>query len=70
MKKNVIDEFRQDKNSFLIYSFIFSTIWFLAVCILFGVYIYFSFDNNTITSTQIQGGYSQQGVANGSISIN
>ena len=65
-----IDEFRQAKNSFVLYIFAFSTLWFLAVCILFGVYICKSFDSNSITSTQIQGDYSQQGVAGGTVSIN
>lgn len=67
--KQAINEFRQDKNSFLFCVAICSTIWFLAVCILFGVYIYCSFEIGNITSTQIQGDYSKQGVAGGSVSI-
>ena len=66
-----IDEFRQDKYSFMLWFSLYSTISFLAVCLLFGVYIWRSFDNGTIYASQLQEGeYNKQGVANGSISIN
>ena len=65
-----INEFRQDKSSFLLCVAICSTIWFLAVCVLFGVYIYCSFHNVSVEATQTQSGdYTKQGVAGGSISI-
>lgn len=65
-----IDEFRQDKNSFLIYTLLFFTIWFLAVCTLFGIYIWRSFDNGNIYATQTQGDNSKQGVAGYAVTIN
>lgn len=69
--KQAINEFRQDKNSFVLCFSICSTIWFLAVCILFGVYIWRSFEQVTPSVTQYQDGeYNKQGVANGTISIN
>lgn len=65
------DVFRQDKNNFVLCISIFFTIWFLALCILFGVYIYCSFNSSNISATQIQdGNNTKQGVAGGSISIN
>ena len=64
-----INTFKQDKSYFVSCVFICATIWFLAVCVLFCIYICRSFDNSSITSTQIQGDYSKQGVANGSVSI-
>jgi len=67
---NRIDEFRQAKNSFILYILAFSTLWFLAVCILFGVYVWCSFHNVSIEATQTQGNYSNQGVAGGTVSIN
>ena len=67
---NSIDEFRQDKHSFIMWFSLYSTISFLAVCILFGVYICKSFDNGNIVATQTQGDNSKQGVAGYAVSIN
>ena len=63
--------FKQEKDSFISCIAICATIWFLAVCGLFGIYIWRSFDSNSIIATQTQDGdYSKQGVAGGSITIN
>jgi len=68
---NSTEVFKQDKNNFIMCICICSTIWFLAVCILFGMYIYCSFNSSSITATQTQDGdYAKQGVAGGSITIN
>jgi len=64
------DEFRQDKYSFIKWFSLYAIISFLAVCILFGVYIWCSFNNVSIMASQSQDGeYNKQGVANGSVSI-
>jgi hypothetical protein len=55
-----IDEFRQDKNSFLCCIMVCATVWFLAVCILFGLYIYRSFDNQVYMSQDLNGNYNIQ----------
>ena len=69
--KQTVETFHKDKNGFMLCVAICSTIWFLAVCILFGVYIYCSFNSSNISATQYQDGdYTKQGVAGGSISIN
>lgn len=57
-----IDEFRQAKNSFVLYIFAFSTLWFLAVCILFGVYVWCSFHSTSNISQDIDGDYNMQKV--------
>ena len=66
-----VNEFRQDKASFIKWFSLYAIISFLAVCILFGVYIWRSFEQVTPSVSQYQDGeYNKQGVANGSISIN
>ena len=66
-----VNEFRQDKSSFIMWFSTYATISFLAVCILFGIYIWRSFEQVTPSVSQYQDGeYNKQGVANGSISIN
>lgn len=68
---NAKEVFKKDKNNFVLCISIFETIWFLAVCILFGIYIYCSFNSSNISATQIQDGdYTKQGVAGGTVSIN
>jgi len=57
-----IDEFRQAKNSFVLYVAALSTIWFLAVCILFGVYVWCSFHNTSSITQDIDGDYNMQKV--------
>ena len=66
-----IEEFRQDKYSFIKWFSLYAIISFLAVCLLFGVYIWRSFDGGNVYASQLQDGeYNKQGVANGSVSIN
>jgi len=60
--KKAIDEFRQDKHSFISCIAICATIWFLVVCILFGVYIYCSFNSASSISQDIDGNYNLQKV--------
>lgn len=40
-----LDVFRKDKNDFIVWFTLYSTITFLALCVLFGLYIYCSFHN-------------------------
>lgn len=66
-----VNEFRQDKSSFEMWFSLYATISFLAVCILFGVYIWKSFESGGVIATQLQDGdYGKQGVAGGTVSIN
>lgn len=57
---NELDLFRQEKSSFLICFFSYITISFLAVCILFGIYIYCSFNTQTNMEQSISGDYNSQ----------
>lgn len=54
---NTKEVFKQDKNNFMFGVGIFATIWFLAVCILFGVYIFCSFNSNTIMEQNANDSY-------------
>lgn len=68
---SAVDRFKEDKNSFFVCVCICATIWFLAVCGLFGIYIWRSFESGNVIATQIQDGdYSKQGVAGNDVSIN
>ena len=68
---NSTEVFKQDKSNFITCVCICATIWFLAVCVLFGIYICHSFESNGIITTQTQeGDLNKQGVAGASITIN
>lgn len=68
---NSVDRFCKDKQSFLVCISLCATLWFLALCFLFGFYIWCSFKGESIVATQTQlGDYSNQGVAGGTVSIN
>lgn len=66
-----VNEFRQDKASFEMWFSLYATVSFLAVCILFGIYIYCSFNSVGISASQTQEGeLNKQGVAGASVTIN
>lgn len=68
---NTVDTYRQDKNNFLLFFSFYIFTSFLAVCVLFGLYIWKSFDVGNVSATQYQEGYNnKQGVAGESITIN
>lgn len=54
---NAIEEFKKDKNNFVLCITICATIWFLAVCILFGTYIYCSFNSSANVEQYANGSY-------------
>ena len=58
--KQAINEFRQDKNSFIKWFSLYAIISFLAVCLLFGIYIWRSFDNQVYMSQDLNGNYNIQ----------
>ena len=66
-----IETYRQEKSIFIAFLSLYVMISFLAVCILFGLYIYKSFDSGNIIATQTQDGFNnKQGVAGESVTIN
>lgn len=66
-----IDTYRREKTIFLVFLSMYVFISFLAVCCLFGLYIYKSFDSSNIIATQTQDGFNnKQGVAGESVTIN
>ncbi|MBO7712621.1 MAG: hypothetical protein J6S85_03910 [Methanobrevibacter sp.] len=68
---SAVERFKEDKSSFIVCVCICATIWFLAVCALFGIYIWRSFESGNIIATQMQeGDYNKQGVAGNDVSIN
>ena len=58
-----VNEFRQDKASFEMWFSLYATVSFLAVCILFGLFIYKSFDNPvSVEQTAMDNYYNNQEV--------
>ena len=56
-----INEFRQDKNSFIKWFSLYAIISFLAVCLLFGVYIFKSFNGQvSMEQTAMDNYYNNQ----------
>jgi len=54
-----VDKFRQERVSFILLS-AYSTLSFLAVCILFGLYIYCSFNSVSTITQGIEGNNNSQ----------
>ena len=57
---SVMTEFRQDKSNFIIWFSLYAMISFLAVCVLFGVYIWKSFNNQVYMAQDATGDYNIQ----------